>query len=457
MLSGFTISGRSKPLLVIILALAGFAAFHAFTGKEQQAELIAPSDFKAAGGQALEEAVKRRNGEVARYDDHRPKTAELRNRAHNNHHLAKGHEAREAFEHWNLFGDLRGKPYHDLNIPYMRSVVFLSWEREGEKRPMIGDGDSFTVLNVETGLFHHVRLLAVDAPEVDQHPWGCRSAELTYGLLLGDELYARILSADNWEQPKDDPTTIVIINDGRRETYQLPEFALVPYGVNYTGGIGAKATDGRVLGELILADGTSLGVRLIDEGLAVWTETYAPDFHHLRDAQATARASELGLWRNSELLRVVQYEHELSPALQEDIRLLPAAVDLFPIGDAYRSAMLELGQQVLKQILAGVDTEPKGWLTASMLDDGDRERLDLIGFGGLWMSIRTKEGEIRWVSSREVFLHQEETCALPYPRELVGKTEVKALPLAEGDTQFAPAGIFEADPGDDRQVDEDFD
>ena len=53
---------------------------------------------------------------------------------------------------------------------------------------------------------------------------------------------------------------------------------------------------GRIVGEVILPDDTSLNRELVRAGYAWWYQKYAPDDKELKALEETARASQRGLW-----------------------------------------------------------------------------------------------------------------------------------------------------------------
>jgi micrococcal nuclease len=57
-----------------------------------------------------------------------------------------------------------------------------------------------------------------------------------------------------------------------------------------------KDPSGRIIANVFLADGTSLNQALVTQGLAWWSDKYAPNEILLKQLHATAKASHKGLW-----------------------------------------------------------------------------------------------------------------------------------------------------------------
>ena len=110
------------------------------------------------------------------------------------------------------------------------------------------DGDTCTVLEGATEL--KVRLYCIDAPELDQYPWGDR-ARAALGLSRGDRV------------------------------------TLVRHGVDRYG---------RVIAEIIRPDGQNAGLELVRAGHAAVYRRYCPADAYYRAEDAARRAGG-GIWR----------------------------------------------------------------------------------------------------------------------------------------------------------------
>ncbi|MGJ5817610.1 thermonuclease family protein [Paludibaculum fermentans] len=120
----------------------------------------------------------------------------------------------------------------------------------------IQDGDTITILRV--GKPVRVRLDGVDCPELGQ-PFGGRARERVSALTFG---------------------RMVVVREG----------------------VGAAGRDryGRVLAQVILADGRNLNRLLVAEGWAWWYRHYAPRDAVLAGLEERARELRLGLWADEE-------------------------------------------------------------------------------------------------------------------------------------------------------------
>lgn len=115
----------------------------------------------------------------------------------------------------------------------------------------IADGDTISVLR--EGKAVKVRLYGVDAPEKAQ-PFGTKARQLT-----GDLVFQR-------------GVTVVVHTTDRY---------------------------GRLVGEVMLPDGRSLGHELVRAGLAWWYRQYAPHDTTLAQLEAEARTAKRGLWADA--------------------------------------------------------------------------------------------------------------------------------------------------------------
>jgi endonuclease YncB( thermonuclease family) len=57
-----------------------------------------------------------------------------------------------------------------------------------------------------------------------------------------------------------------------------------------------KDSKGRTIGVVMLADGTNLNQDLVKQGLAWWSDKYAPNDATLKQLHANAKSQKIGLW-----------------------------------------------------------------------------------------------------------------------------------------------------------------
>jgi len=126
----------------------------------------------------------------------------------------------------------------------------------------ISDGDTISVLR--EGKAVKVRLYGVDAPEKAQ-AFGTQARKFT-----GDLVFQR--------------TVTVAIRDTDRY--------------------------GRLVGEVLLPDGRSLGQELVRAGLAWWYRQYAPHDTTLAQLEAEARTAKRGLWADAHPVPPWQWRKE---------------------------------------------------------------------------------------------------------------------------------------------------
>ena len=126
--------------------------------------------------------------------------------------------------------------------------VALSAEFTG-KVVGVADGDTIKVLHV--GEHVRVRLSAIDAPEKGQ-PYGQRAKEYVIDRIAGQSVTVKYESMDRY---------------------------------------------GRILGAVILSDGTTLNHELVGKGLAWWYREYAPNDMTLIRLELEARRAGLGIWQ----------------------------------------------------------------------------------------------------------------------------------------------------------------
>ena len=112
----------------------------------------------------------------------------------------------------------------------------------------VKDGDTIELLVENSPL--RIRFHGVDAPEKDQ-PYGQKSKQFTSDQCFGKVVTVRMRDKDRY---------------------------------------------GRIVGEVILADGSSVNHALVEAGLAWWYQRYAPDDKTLQSLESEARSAKKGLW-----------------------------------------------------------------------------------------------------------------------------------------------------------------
>ena len=113
----------------------------------------------------------------------------------------------------------------------------------------VTDGDTLTVLESEKTQVK-IRLHGVDAPEAGQD-FGSRAKQAASELAFGKDVTIREVDRDRY---------------------------------------------GRTVADVILADGKSLNLTMIDRGLAWWYRQYAPKDPSFMRAEVCAKRAHLGLW-----------------------------------------------------------------------------------------------------------------------------------------------------------------
>jgi endonuclease YncB( thermonuclease family) len=116
----------------------------------------------------------------------------------------------------------------------------------------VSDGDTITVLHDQTPI--KIRLHGIDCPEKRQ-AFGNKAKQFTSHLVFGKD--------------------VTIIEHGF-DKY------------------------GRILGDVILADGQNLNRKLVKAGLAWWYRKYTPKREDLAGMEREARQAKLGLWLDSD-------------------------------------------------------------------------------------------------------------------------------------------------------------
>lgn len=58
-------------------------------------------------------------------------------------------------------------------------------------------------------------------------------------------------------------------------------------------------TKGRIVANIYLSDGTNLNQKLVEKGLAWWSDKYAPNDKTLKDLFSAARTQKIGLWSSA--------------------------------------------------------------------------------------------------------------------------------------------------------------
>ena len=112
----------------------------------------------------------------------------------------------------------------------------------------VSDGDTIKVMRA--GRAVKVRLHGIDCPEKKQ-PFGTRAKRYTSDMAFGRQVTVQVKTTDRY---------------------------------------------GRIVGEVILLDGSSLNKELVYVGLAWWYKKYAPNDRTLKALEAGARAEKRGLW-----------------------------------------------------------------------------------------------------------------------------------------------------------------
>ncbi|MFC1654580.1 thermonuclease family protein [Myxococcota bacterium] len=112
----------------------------------------------------------------------------------------------------------------------------------------VSDGDTIKVLRL--GQQVKVRLSGIDCPEKRQ-PFGKRAKRFTSDLVFAKTVTVKVQDIDRYK---------------------------------------------RIVGEVILKDGTSLNQELVRAGLAWWYQRYAPDDKQLERLEQLARKNKHGLW-----------------------------------------------------------------------------------------------------------------------------------------------------------------
>ena len=144
--------------------------------------------------------------------------------------------------------------------PVLSSVLLLSLafsvSAEEFTAQVTGVLDGATLQIRRTGGEERIRLNGVDCPVLSQ-PFGRRAQEFTAGLVLGKDVTVRVARLDQ---------------------------------------------EGRLVGEVFLADGANLGHALLKAGLAWWHRKQAPDNDSLWKLEAEARNAKRGLWEDPDPL-----------------------------------------------------------------------------------------------------------------------------------------------------------
>ncbi|MBN2433829.1 MAG: thermonuclease family protein, partial [Spirochaetes bacterium] len=132
-------------------------------------------------------------------------------------------------------------------IPIYSLLLSINAQLSG-KVISVSDGDTFTILHEKEQI--KVRLYGIDCPEKSQ-AFGQKAKLFTSKKIFGKE--------------------ITVISHG-------------------------KDRYGRVLGEVVLQNGTTLNKELVKNGFAWWYRQYAPKNDTLRILEDSARIARVGLW-----------------------------------------------------------------------------------------------------------------------------------------------------------------
>ena len=184
--------------------------------------------------------------------------------------------------------DLMNKRMARIIISLAASIVVLLFSLYGKYQTDIqqkmdyvrvvgvNDGDTITVL--WAGKRERVRLIGIDAPELQQSPWGQRSKKYL----------SELLSASQW-------TVSLDFDLEKRDQY------------------------GRLLSYVWTSDKKMINLQMVKEGYAI-IYTFPPNIRHVdefRKAQDEARRKGLGIWGKGELKetpREYRKEHPLTHA-----------------------------------------------------------------------------------------------------------------------------------------------
>lgn len=118
----------------------------------------------------------------------------------------------------------------------------------------VGDGDSITVLH--DGTREKVIFYGIDCPELKQD-FGTEARAFT-----NDACYHKTVKLD----------------------------------------VKGQDSRGRTIARVFLANGTDLNKKLVQKGLAWWSDKYAPNDKELKSAHLAARASKSGLWSSANVV-----------------------------------------------------------------------------------------------------------------------------------------------------------
>lgn len=114
----------------------------------------------------------------------------------------------------------------------------------------ISDGDTIKIL--KDGKTVRIRLYGIDTPEKNQE-YGQKAKQFTSNLVYGKHVTIRVHDTDRY---------------------------------------------GRIVGEVILSNGTNLNDELVKNGFAWWYKRYAPKSTKLKEFESMARLNKLGLWQD---------------------------------------------------------------------------------------------------------------------------------------------------------------
>ena len=141
---------------------------------------------------------------------------------------------------------------HTHSLLVATGTLLLSLSAHAEeftgKVVAVTDGDTIKVLRA--GKQVRVRLSGIDCPEKRQ-AFGNRAKRFTSDLVFAKQVTVKVMDVDRYK---------------------------------------------RIVGEVILKDGTNLNHALVRAGLAWWYQRYAPGDHELERLEKSARENKRGLW-----------------------------------------------------------------------------------------------------------------------------------------------------------------
>lgn len=139
---------------------------------------------------------------------------------------------------------------HSLFLAAGTLLLGLSAQAEEFTGKVVGVSDGDTIKVLRAGKQVRVRLAGIDCPEKRQ-AFGKRAKRFTSDLVFAKEVTVKVMDIDRYK---------------------------------------------RIVGEVILEDGTNLNQALVRAGLAWWYQRYAPGDRELERLEKSARENKRGLW-----------------------------------------------------------------------------------------------------------------------------------------------------------------